>query len=263
MTSIVYDGTYEGWLTAIFDIYAYKLADVVFTKHEAGTAFLFGATHSVITDEQKADRVLLGLQKRLSAEGLNRLYKTYLSDMNRSEDVMWRFVSHVFASPQNVEEDYAHPAVWEVNQAAKRVKREAHRMEAFVRFKLTNDQLYYAIIEPDCDVLPLISAHFESRYADQRWLIYDAKRRYGIYYDLKTVTTVTIELQYGRATSRLIAEISDEDEAFYQELWRRYFKSVTIEARKNKRLQLQHMPRRYWKHLTEQMPPGGTSRIDN
>ncbi len=262
MTSVVYDGTYEGWLTAIFDIYAYKLTDVVFSSEEASPALLFGTTHSVITDEQKAERVLTGLQKRLSAEGLTQLYKTYLSDIDRPEEVMCRFVRHVFDSPHNIEEDFAHPAVWKVKQAAKRVKREAHRMEAFVRFKLTNDQLYYAIIEPDCDVLPLIAPHFQSRYADQRWFIYDAKRRYGIYYDLETVTTVAIEFQHGRATSQLLVEISDEREEFYQELWRRYFKSVTIEARKNRRLQLQHMPKRYWKHLTEQMTHGGNTKLD-
>ena len=58
-------------------------------------------------------------------------------------------------------------------------------MEAFVRFQLTKDGLYYCIIQPDYNVLPLISNHFEKRYADQRWLIYDSRRKYGIYYDLK------------------------------------------------------------------------------
>ncbi|GAB3330070.1 TIGR03915 family putative DNA repair protein [Larkinella ripae] len=257
MTTLLYDGTYEGWLTAIFDIYDCKLEDVIFAKQEASSGFLFGATHSVTTDDTKAKRVLLGLQKRLSAEGLRRLYKTYLSNLDRPEEVMWRFVRHVFDSPHNVEEDYSHPGVWEVKKAAKRVDRETHRMEAFVRFKLTKDHLYYAIIEPECDVLSLISAHFESRYADQRWLIYDARRRYGIYYDLENVMTVTIDFHQGPATSRLIAEISDEREAFYQELWRCYFKSATIENRANKRLHLQHMPKRYWKHLTEKMPKNG------
>jgi probable DNA metabolism protein len=254
MTNLVYDGTYEGWLTAIFEVYAGKLEDVVFARSESSSAFLFGATKTVITDEEKADRVLKGLQKRLSPAGVTQVHHAFLSDIDRPEEVLWRFVRHVFASPHNVEEDYGHPAVWEVRQAAKRVKREAHRMEAFVRFKLTQDQLYYALIEPDCDVLPLISSHFESRYADQRWVIYDARRRYGIYYNLDTVTTVTIDFQPGRAKAELLVEISDESEEFYQELWRRYFKSVTIDARKNLRLQLQHMPRRYWKHLTETKP---------
>lgn len=254
MTRLLYDGTYEGWLTAVFDIYNHKLEDVSFATQETSTGLLFGTTRQIITDETKAERVLTGLKKRLSADGVSRLYKTYLSGIERHDEVMWQFARHVFDSPQNVEEDYSHPAVWAVKQAAKRVRREVHRMEAFVRFKLTKDNLYYAIIEPECDVLALISSHFESRYADQRWLIYDARRNYGIYYDLKQVITVTIDFHHGRATSRIIEEISDEREALYQELWRRYFKSVTIESRRNMRLQMQHMPKRYWKHLTEKMP---------
>jgi probable DNA metabolism protein len=254
MTTFLYDGTYEGWLTAVFEAYTNKLTDVLFSGQAASTAELFGATQTVVTDETKAERVLAGLQKRLSAQGVASLYKTYLSDIEERERVMWQFVRHVFGNGHNVEEDYGHPAVWAVRQAARRVKREVHRMQAFVRFKLTQDQLYYAIIEPECDVLPLISAHFESRYADQRWLIYDTRRTYGIYYDLEKVSMVRVDFHpLGRVTSGLIAEISDNREEFYQELWRCYFRSVTIDARKNLRLQLQHMPKRYWKHLTEQI----------
>ena len=254
MTAVFYDGTYEGWLTAVFDSYNYRLEGVTFTSQEAASASLWGKTHQVKTDEVKAKRVLEGLQKRLSDEGLKRLHKTFLSEMEQKEAVMWQFVQHVFNSPQNIEEDYGHPAVWAVKRAAGRVKREAHRMEAFVRFQLTKDNLYYAIIEPECDVLPLIATHFESRYADQRWLIYDAKRKYGIYYDLEKVDTVAIDFNRGPAPSGVIAEISDEREAFYQELWRRYFKSVTIEARRNMKLHLQHLPKRYWRYLIEKRP---------
>ncbi|MFD1140987.1 TIGR03915 family putative DNA repair protein [Larkinella insperata] len=257
MTTVLYDGSFEGWLTGVFEIYEYKLQDVVFAKEEASAGFLFGATHRVVTDEKKAGRVLSGLQKRLSAEGLKWIVWTFLSDLDQYEDSMWRFARHVFDSPQNVEEDLSNRAVWEVKKAANRVKRERHRMEAFVRFKLTKDGLYYAIIEPECDVLLLICRHFESRYADQRWLIYDARRKYGIYYDLEKVDTVALDFHHGRATSRVIEEISDEREEVYQELWRLYFKSVTIDARKNMRLHLQHMPKRYWKHLTEKMPGNG------
>lgn len=256
MTSVLYDGTYEGWLTAVFDVYDYKLGDVVFAKNEASSGLLFGTTHWVITDETKAKRVLNGLQKRLSAEGLDRLSKTYLSEIDRVEETLLGFVRHVLASPQNIEEDYSNPTVWAVKNAAKRVKREAHRMEAFVRFKLTKDQLYYAVIEPDCDVLPLIAPHFESRYADQRWLIYDTRRHYGLYYDLETVNPVAVAANQGRASASPVVEISDDDEEFYQALWCRYLTSVTIEGRTNRRLQLQHMPKRYWRHLTEKVPRG-------
>lgn len=254
MTAMIYDGTYQGWLTAIFDSYDYKLNEVCFLKEETGSIPLFATPHHVVTDEIKALRVLKGLQQRLSAEGLQNLYKVYLSEEEKSEEMMRLFVKYVFASKENIEQNFSNGAVWEVKKLAKKVKREAHRMEAFVRFKLTKDNLFYAIVEPDHNVLPLIAGHFKSRYADQRWLIYDARRKYGIYYDLEAVTTVALDFRLGAASDKVIAEICDEREEFFQELWRRYFSSVNIKARKNMRLHIQHMPKRYWKHLTEKIP---------
>jgi probable DNA metabolism protein len=127
----------------------------------------------------------------------------------------------------------------------------------FVRLHKTADGLYYALIEPDHDVLPLIAKHFTTRYADQRWIIYDGRRRYGIHYD--GAQTHTVEISFSEATGggRDVAAVYDAEEAFYQQLWKQYFKSVNIAARKNTRLQVQHMPRRYWKYLVEKQP-GGT-----
>ena len=253
MTTVIYDGSYEGWLSAIFEIFEYKLKDVFFAKEAGSSASLFSPPHRVLTCETKANRVMKGLEKRLSAEGMRRVYRTFLSEEKGSEELLWRYASQVFASPVNIEKDFSSPAVWEVEKTSNRVKREAHRMEAFVRFKLTKDQLYYALIEPDHNVLPLITGHFKGRYADQRWLIYDLKRKYGIYYDLQTVTTVELDFNAAINSSRYIAEISDEREEFFQDLWRRYFSSVNIEARKNIKLQVKEMPKRYWKHMTEKM----------
>jgi probable DNA metabolism protein len=101
-------------------------------------------------------------------------------------------------------------------------------------------------------VLPLLIAHFKNRYADQRWLIYDGKRKYGIYYDLHTVET--IELSFNEDVKHgNIQIIYDEQEPLYQSLWQQYFGSVNIKARKNTKLHIQHMPKRYWKYLPEKM----------
>jgi probable DNA metabolism protein len=45
--------------------------------------------------------------------------------------------------------------------------------------------------------------------------------------------------------------IIDEKEELYQQLWQQYFSSVNIAARKNTKLHIQHMPKRYWRWLTE------------
>jgi probable DNA metabolism protein len=43
----------------------------------------------------------------------------------------------------------------------------------------------------------------------------------------------------------------EQEEEFYQTLWKQYFKSIAIEGRINPRLQMQHMPKKYWKYLIE------------
>lgn len=133
------------------------------------------------------------------------------------------------------------------------VHREKHRMEAFVRFQLTQDGLYYAVIEPDFDVLPLIKQHFQDRYADQLWLIYDTRRKYGLYYDQVQVSTVAMHFADDAGSGKDIRSIHDEQEGLYQLLWQQYFSSVNIAARKNIKLHIQHMPRRYWKYLPEKL----------
>ncbi|OXE99982.1 putative DNA metabolism protein [Flavobacterium araucananum] len=254
MTQVIYDGTYEGWATAIFEIYEYKLQDVVFAKNEALTDLLFSTNHTVITDEVKVNRVLSGLKKRLSKNGFQGLYHAFLSDINKIEEIMFRYVQYVLSSSINIEDDFSNNDVLEMRKAIRLTGKEAHRMEAFVRFKLTKDQLYYAIVEPDCDVLPVIENHFKNRYADQRWLIYDARRKYGVYYDLENISTVNLQFDTNMASSKFLAEICDQEEELFQDLWRNYFKNVNIESRKNTKLHLQHMPKRYWKNLIEKIP---------
>ncbi|MES2690741.1 MAG: TIGR03915 family putative DNA repair protein, partial [Bacteroidota bacterium] len=106
------------------------------------------------------------------------------------EDHMLKALQYSFTENKNVLNDYGDPDVLVLKQTEKIMRRERHRMTAFVRFQLGTDQLYYSFIEPDFDVLPLLIEHFRGRYADQRWLIYDRKRHYGIYYDLQSIAYI-------------------------------------------------------------------------
>jgi probable DNA metabolism protein len=251
MYTILYDGSFEGWLCAVFDVYDYKLQDVEICKEARFKGNIFDAVHTVRYDEQHSQRVWKGLEKRLSGEALKQLYRAFLSETAGIETVLLQYVQYTFSSSASMEADYSHPAVLTVAATAKKVWREKHRMEAFVRFQKTRDGSYYAIIEPDHNVLPLIAAHFAARYADQKWMIYDGRRKYGIYYDLHTVTNVEIAFSEEVGNGKDIAPAYDEQEEVFQQMWQQYFKSVNIVSRKNTKLHIQHMPRRYWKYLTE------------
>ncbi len=254
MTIVTYDGTFEGWLSCVFDIYEYKFSEVHISTGERIQASIFKKHHASFFNSEKAARVWKGLAGKISSVALRQLYKTFLSEENGMENILLQYVQYAFSNKLSIESNFSNNAVLKVVQTAKKVDREKHRMEAFIRFQLTRDNLYYAICEPDFNVLPLIEKHFRERYADQQWLIYDSKRKYGIYYDLTNVEAIEISFNENTGGGTNIALMLDEKESLYQNLWQRYFRSVNIAARKNTKLHVQHMPKRYWKFLPEKQP---------
>lgn len=252
MHTVIYDGSFEGWLCAVFDVYDYKFQDVQICTKENFKGNIFENIHTARENQDHVERIVKGLQKKISEDAIKQVYYTFLSERPGIENILLQYVQYAFSWKHfGMENDFSNAAVLAVKQTAVKVGREKHRMEAFVRFQKTKDELYYAIIEPDFNVLPLIASHFKKRYADQKWIIYDARRKYGIYFDLNAVNN--IELNFSDAISRgkNITSIYDETEEMYQRLWQQYFKSVNIAARKNTRLHIQHMPKRYWKYLPE------------
>lgn len=250
MTYLNYDGSFQGLLTAIFDVYDHKLAEANIVTEQDFYPSMFDQKQEVITIDTKADRVWQALKKKLSSNGTRQFYKTFLSEEKNMENHLLSFAQHVFTNVQNIEGDFGHPAVLYVAQTAKKVDREKHRMEAFVRFQLLKDNIYFSSIQPDYNVLPLIERHFKERYADQQWIIYDATRDYGLHYDLHEVHIIEFKFAEGMSALHTSGAIDDK-EPLYQLLWRQYFSSVNIKERKNTRLHLQHMPRRHWKYLPE------------
>lgn len=241
MEIYLYDSSFEGFLTAVFECYRSK---GVIRKENAFVPDMFAHTIRVETDLEKADRVWAALSKKLSPDGLHQYFSTFLSELENIEDQLLSYTRHVFENQSSVERDFGNNFVLFVAQTARKVHREKHRMEAFVRFQLTKDGIYFSLVSPDYNVLPLIIKHFKDRYADQRWMIYDKVRNYGIYYDLERVETVWMEIDKQDG-------IWDEAEGDYQALWQTYYKGANIASRVNRKLLLQHMPKRYWKYLPE------------
>lgn len=251
-TTLLYDGTFEGLLTAVFEVYEHKLGYVKLLRADKYTKTMFEQVMNVVTDEARATRVLKGLKLKLSPMGVQRLYAAHLAEMDGEQNILLGYIRYAFDTGQNIEEDYGNKFVMRVSEMVRMVRREKHRMEAFVRFQKLKDETFYATVEPDFNVLPLLIRHFKSRYADQRWIIYDLKRLYGIYYDLHDTQYITLDFATSNKPSEVMAAFC-EDEGIYQHLWKNYFHSVNIPSRKNTKLHVRHIPKRYWKHLTEKI----------
>ncbi|MBC6988171.1 MULTISPECIES: TIGR03915 family putative DNA repair protein [Hymenobacter] len=251
-----YDGTFDGLLTVVLEMYERKAWPNSVQPLGAVQGGLFTATVHIETNEDKATRVWKGLLKYIDGETRNRLYHTYLSERPDREMLISRYVQQAVEARGQVDisENYADDTVRLVAHISQQLGREKHRMEAFVRFEKTSDGLFHATIDPDFDVLPLIAPHFTKRYADQRWLIFDRRRHYGLYYDLHHTDIVQFEADAPQRSTSVSATVLDEREPLFKVLWQTYFDHVNIPERRNLKLHRRHIPLRYWKYLSEKQP---------
>ncbi|WP_062056364.1 TIGR03915 family putative DNA repair protein [Aquimarina longa] len=249
-TILVYDGSFDGFLCCIFMTYDEKITTPIIRKEYESNNQLFTISEKVVTEKNKAHRVWKGFKLKTTYHEQQNFFKVFLSEIKGVENTLLNYTRIIFSRTTNTTTDFSTKDILTISQVAKMVGREKHRMEAFVRFQLTSDTIYTATIEPDFNVLPLIMPHFKDRYADQKWIIYDIKRGYGIYYNLKTVEIVDINF-FSRKKSKIPSELLSHTEKEFQNLWNIYYSNVTIPSRKNNKLHKQHLPKRYWKYLTE------------
>jgi len=257
---VLYEPSFEGWLSAVFYVYTNKLQDdesLQLIAHDCYIPSLIAQATSVAMDADNAERVLTKLHKLLGRSGMRNILWGFLSEKAHIGTTLFQVIKYAIDYPsRHIMEDLGNLNVLDLVQTVKSVGREKHRMEAFVRFEHTTDDIYFARVEPDFNVLPLIGEHFRQRYQDQHWAIYDVARGYGIYYDKsKSTPSRPADLQtitdLDGAVLRNPASIHSEDEQRYQNFWQGYFTNVNIKERKNSRLHKQYLPQRYWKYLSE------------
>lgn len=125
-------------------------------------------------------------------------------------------------------------------ELAQAVRRDAHKMKAFVRFREVPGQAdhFIAWFEPGHHVLQRVAPFFARRFAGMHWSILTPDA--SAHWDREM-------LRFGAGGTPADAPAADAGE----DLWRAYYASIFNPARLNPRMMRQEMPRRYWKHLPE------------
>ncbi len=121
------------------------------------------------------------------------------------------------------------------------VRRDVHRMHAFVRFRRLEDaagERYVAWYRPDHHIVAMAAGFFVERFRSQRWSILTPDR--SAHWDGTTLT-------FGPGLPRDAAPAGDDMEA----LWRTYFGAVFNPARLNLKAMRAEMPVRHWSTLPE------------
>jgi DNA polymerase len=150
--------------------------------------------------------------------------------------LLWRIVHgepHLLSTPTDAD-------LRRALQLAQEVRRDAHKMKAFVRFREVAGQAdhFIAWFEPGHHILQRVAPFFARRFAGMHWSIITPDA--SAWWDRET-------LQFGPGGTPADAPPDDAGE----DLWRTYYAHIFNPARLNPRMMRQEMPQRYWKHLPE------------
>lgn len=139
-------------------------------------------------------------------------------------------------------EDEADPLVRRVIDLAKSVRRDIHKMHAFVRFREIASpdgrSRFVAFFEPEHHIVRRAASFFVSRFTNIRWTILTPEL--SIHWDGRS-------LSEGPGAARAEAPAADP----LEETWRIYYASIFNPARLKVGAMLKEMPKKYWRNMPE------------
>ena len=200
---------------------------------------------NIKTESDMCDRVYKSILSKLNSTVLSNIYLTYLSEIDSCENTILRYLKLCYKYGTSINLAKNNDTIILIDKYCQKVNIEAERFRQFVRFKEIGPLSFYAKIEPDHNVLPLIIDHFTERFSDQNFIIHDIKRELALVYNKKSSFITYLN----KEESKSILSLSKDNT--FEDLFKVFYKSTTIKERINLKCRDNFMPRRYQKNLTE------------
>lgn len=245
--TLVCEESFEGIMTAVYDGWVLMNQGHRINIHpgENYAPTFFSEFIPIKTNKIKAEKVAASIRIKISYDAYSMVYKTCMHFDESRADAVFEFLKIAYPAGAKVTKMLGNPAVMRVMELSRKVSNEAHAFREFIRFEELKGNILFSRIEPKCDVISLIYSHFQNRYPEENWIIYDVNRKKAALHQYKSNTI----LVNGQDLEELTADMQCSDE--YVDLWKVFFDAIAIESRINPKCQQNHMPKWYRKHITE------------
>jgi probable DNA metabolism protein len=271
----LYDGSFEGFLTCVYEHYYSGVAGAIFPPG-AYQPDMFAAPRTVRTDAGKAGKVEAAIREKLSPHALARVYRVFRTSVADREMLLLNYLRFCFRRGPGAAFLHTHPLVLPVDTAERKIANEVHRLCGLIRFSevavwsgtgeegvvgrgavreevadaagggaAKNHEILYARVSPDHDVLEFIAPHFVDRFKNEPFIIHDTMRGRAVFAWRRRWHIADFTEEDAALLSRTTGEEA------YRTLWRGYFEAMAIKERTNPRCQRNLMPARYWRDLPE------------
>ena len=235
----LYDDTFEGLLNLINYLFKNKIVPLNIKESNYVPNLLENTFYPTL---EKDDKLINRIIEKIGANSFMTICHMYLSSYNDKELLIYNFLFNALKYKKNIIYMRNIESVSMCLKISKYVTHEAHKFKGFVRFKELNNGVLCASIEPENNILIMLSNHFKNRLKNENWMIIDKKRHLLSYYDKNNFYIVEEDLYKFNLNY-------EEDE--YEDLWKSFYKTVGIKERKNERCRMNFMPKKYWKYIVE------------
>lgn len=241
MINLLYDGSFEGFLSLVYEVYHKKLrVNEIYTL--SSDSLLSFDAQEIITNQTHAKKVLESLHVKFLKEHYELIVNTFLCDCYHLEKELLEFIILGFKDQKNLK-NINIQSIFRLHELQKEYFRLVHRMYGFVRFEELEDKTLYAKIETKFNVLPFLGRHFHKRLSTCNFIIHDIKRNLAF---VKSNKDAQI-----RSVASFEAPTLSQEEEHFKRLWKVFFESVAIKERENKKLQQNFVPLLYRTYMSE------------
>ena len=222
---------FDGWRDAARDLAEAAVPpQAVLWQVEGGDADLFGGTAPTHSAPSFAvPRAFVSLAKAVVCHSDRERFALLYT-------LLWKLRSNRHAL-----DDRADPLVDRIERLAKEVRRDGHKMHAFVRFREVDDvggARFVAFFEPDHHIVRREAGFFVRRFSNMQWSILTPEL--SIHWDGET-------LSEGPGATK--ADAPDGDPL--EEVWKTYYANIFNPARLKVGAMLKEMPKKYWRNMPE------------
>ena len=238
---LVYDGSFEGFLSLVYEVYYKKLKPIKIYK-TLPNEIIFEEILEIQTSEENSTKVLKAIKTKFPKPIVEKILNIFMCDSRAFEVALLEFIIIGFKDTKQLF-NINNSSVFYLSNLEKELFKNVHRMSGFTRFEELEDKTLYAKIESKFNVVYFLGRHFLKRFNNQNFIIHDINRK---------LVFVKMQNDYS------IKEVAFFDEPNYspneekfQKLWKSFFSGVTINERTNLKLQTQMVPLLYRTYMSE------------
>lgn len=238
---LIYDKSFEGFLTLVYDVYYEKINPNTIYK-KLPSELLLEEYKQIITDEEKALKVLNALKTRFPKSSFKTILNIFMCDNIDFELNLLYFIILGFKDIKQLS-NINNSCVFYIQNLEKELFRVNHKMTGFLRFEELEDKTLYAKLESKFNLAYFLGKHFTKRLNNQNFIIHDINR--------KIAFIRSKEQNFMQNIASFEEPILSKEEEKFKKLWNSFFSAVSIESRKNEKCQKNLVPLLYRTYMTE------------